>query len=315
MNHNQSHRITKIQFASLVFIFLVVTTGCISHASLIRTNELIEIRIQESSDEVRYQEVQEDEITKSIMEASRIESRFVFLLTNPYSFGSESEDIAELQKLLGTTPDGIYGSHTRKLHLAALQERGLHTDNVPTIPEKQPAKIVQDVVPSGQCSGITCYPGYEGQYQTEINRVSENLPNELLRALGQVEIISGCHAFSQQALGHCPYGVWDSAGWRADGSYGHEWTQTIWVSNRGVESGKLYDILTHEAAHAYSFNILRNCGTWRSEAQQFFGGEEQLADAITAYHNGDSAYQHYRGTGTALSTAETTFIATMQNSC
>tara|TARA_B100001996_G_scaffold380777_1_gene368859 strand:+ start:454 stop:1233 length:780 start_codon:yes stop_codon:yes gene_type:complete len=259
--------------------------------------------------------VQDDEITKSIMEASRIESRFVLLLTNPYSFGSESEDIAELQKLLGTTPDGIYGSHTRKLHLAALQERGLHTDNVPTIPEKQPAKIVQDVVPSGQCSGITCYPGYEGQYQTEINRVSENLPNELLRALGQVEIISGCHAFSQQALGHCPYGVWDSAGWRADGSYGHEWTQTIWVSNRGVESGKLYDILTHEAAHAYSFNILRNCGTWRSEAQQFFGGEEQLADAITAYHNGDSAYQHYRGTGTGLSTAETTFIATMQNSC
>ena len=34
---------------------------------------------------------------------------------------------------------------------------------------------------------------------------------------------------------------------------------TVWISDRGIQSGKLKDILIHEAAHAYSYLVLRGC--------------------------------------------------------
>jgi len=79
--------------------------------------------------------------------------------------------------------------------------------------------------------------------------------------------------------------------------------------------------MVHEAGHAYSFNIARNCvnedtdNTYREDARTIFGGEEPFADGITAYYNGAGAFQNYRGTGTALSVAETDILEKMFGSC
>jgi hypothetical protein len=36
----------------------------------------------------------------------------------------------------------------------------------------------------------------------------------------------------------CVYGVFDPVGYGADGNYGNEWKMTIWISDRGIESGR-----------------------------------------------------------------------------
>ena len=47
----------------------------------------------------------------------------------------------------------------------------------------------------------------------------------------------------------------------------------------------------------------------------FFGLLQPFADGITAYYNGASAFQNYRGTGTALSADETDILEKMFSSC
>ena len=65
-------------------------------------------------------------------------------------------------------------------------------------------------------------------------------------------------------------------------------------------SGRLIDVAVHEAAHAYSYMIMRTCvneatgETYRVDLRNLFGGEEFLADAITAYFNGANAFQMSR---------------------
>ncbi len=167
---------------------------------------------------------------------------------------------------------------------------------------------------------ITSYCGYEGTYQSQVQAAADALPAELKTAFVDVEIVNGCHPNAFASMGRCVYGVWDSAGWDAD-THGNAWSRSLWVSNRGVESGRLTDIMVHEAGHAYSFNIARNCvnedtgNTYREDARTIFGGEEPFADGITAYYNGAGAFQNYRGTGTALSVAETDILEKMFSSC
>ena len=167
---------------------------------------------------------------------------------------------------------------------------------------------------------ITSYCGYEGTYQSQVQAAADALPAELKTAFVDVEIVNGCHPNAFASMGRCVYGVWDSAGWDAD-THGNAWSRSLWVSNRGVESGRLTDIMVHEAGHAYSFNIARNCvnedtdNTYREDARTIFGGEEPFADGITAYYNGAGAFQNYRGTGTALSVAETDILEKMFGSC
>ena len=167
---------------------------------------------------------------------------------------------------------------------------------------------------------ITSYCGYEGTYQSQVQAAADALPAELKTAFVDVEIVNGCHPNAFASMGRCVYGVWDSAGWDAD-THGNAWSRSLWVSNRGVESGRLTDIMVHEAGHAYSFNIARNCvnedtgNTYREDARIIFGGEEPFADGITAYYNGAGAFQNYRGTGTALSVAETDILEKMFSSC
>ena len=82
--------------------------------------------------------------------------------------------------------------------------------------------------------------------------------------------------------------VFDPVGYGADGNFGNDWAMTIWISDRGVQSGKLNDILVHEAAHAYSYLVLKECilqdgTTFRELAHQKYGDDENLA-AVSYTH-------------------------------
>ncbi len=248
------------------------------------------------------------------------------------SIGQWSEDVMNLQSILGIAQDGVYGLLTREAHLDALRERDLATDAVPPVSafeknlvtkvetvkvETIETKVETIVTP---CSGITCFDGYEGDNQTAVNAAAAALPAALAKAISGATVVNGCHPYGNAQLGHCAYGTWDSAGWGADGEHGYEWAMTIWVSNRGVNSGHLTDIITHEAGHAYSYLVARKCDnhetgkSYREEARTLFGGEEPFGDAITAYFTGGS-FQNYRGHGAALSDGEIAFLAEMFESC
>ena len=261
-------------------------------------------------------------------EIKRLQLRLEAVLADTsieYTWGTYDPDTALLQELLGTTIDGVYGNMTQRLHMAALAERGLNTDNVPTAPVVVETPVVEEkpapVSAPTSCSGITCFDGYEGKYQAQVEAAAAALPAELRTAFGGVTVVNGCHPYAKVTFGRCVYGVWDSAGWDANGNHGADWSYTLWVSNRGVESGRLTDIMAHEAGHAYSYAIARRCvnietgNTFRVDAREIFGGEEPFADGITAYYNGASAFQNYRGTGTALSAAETDILERMFSSC
>ena len=162
------------------------------------------------------------------------------------------------------------------------------------------------------------YDGFEGTHQGSVEAAINGQPAELKTGLAGIEVINGCHPYANVQFGYCPYGTWDSAGWRADGTYGGPWANSLWISTRGVNSGHLADIATHEAAHAYSYNVLRLCGTstgstWRTDAQNLFGDEEMLADAITQYYNGANAFTHYMDR--SLTSSETTFLSDMFAAC
>jgi hypothetical protein len=67
--------------------------------------------------------------------------------------------------------------------------------------------------------------------------------------------------------------------------------------------------------------IMRTCmnpesgETYRVDLRNLFGGEEFLADAVTAYFNGANAFQNYRGTGTGLSQGEQEALTEMFANC
>ncbi len=278
------------------------------------------------SNEAHTTETQNAEAAEA--ELKRLQEQLQAVLTDTsitYTWGTYDPDTALLQELLGTTADGIYGNMTQRLHMAALAERGLNTDNIPTAPVVVETPVVEEkpgpeTAPTS-CSGITCFDGYEGKYQAEVEAAAAALPAELRTAFGGVTVVNGCHPYAKVTFGRCVYGVWDSAGWDANGNHGADWSYTLWVSNRGVDSGRLTDIMAHEAGHAYSYAIARRCvnpdtgNSFRVDAREIFGGEEPFADGITAYYNGASAFQNYRGTGTALSAAETDILERMFSSC
>ncbi|MBF81809.1 MAG: hypothetical protein CL522_00100 [Actinobacteria bacterium] len=278
------------------------------------------------SNEAHTSETQNAEAAEA--EIKRFQQQLQAVLTDTsitYTWGAYDPDTALLQELLGTTVDGIYGNMTQRLHMSALEERGLNTDSVPTAPVVVQTPAVKEspapVTVPASCSGITCFDGYEGKYQAQVEAAAAALPAELRTAFGGVTVVNGCHPYAKVTFGRCVYGVWDSAGWDANGNHGADWSYTLWVSNRGVESGRLTDIMAHEAGHAYSYAIARRCvnpetgNTFRVDAREIFGGEEPFADGITAYYNGASAFQSYRGTGTALSSSETDILEKMFSSC
>ena len=68
-------------------------------------------------------------IVDTVVDDSEVEA----ILTASYQWGPSS--IAQaLQTVLGIEADGWYGNGTRAAHVAALEERGLATDGVPSVP-------------------------------------------------------------------------------------------------------------------------------------------------------------------------------------
>ena len=93
----------------------------------------------------------------------------------------------------------------------------------------------------------------------------------------------------------------DSHGWGPDGQCcDFPWGRSIWISNRGVSSGHLDDIMLHEAFHAVEFTTLSQ--EIRARIKSEFGDSERAADGAVAYFGGD--WQHYRGSGTGLSESQ-----------
>ena len=67
------------------------------------------------------------------------------ILIASYQWGPSS--IAQaLQTVLGIEADGWYGNGTRAAHVAALEERGLATDGVPTVPTTTTTEAPQEDV-------------------------------------------------------------------------------------------------------------------------------------------------------------------------
>lgn len=161
------------------------------------------------------------------------------------------------------------------------------------------------------------YEGFEGLNQYLLDSEVTKLPQVLFNNLdGKVQYINGCHQNAKNNIGRCPYGVWDSSGTYPDGSTGSAWALSIWVSNRAFESGNYFDVLLHEASHALSF-ITRDCNTpsrtsYRAEAQNYFGSEEEFADALVLYFGGN--YNHYRDSG-PLTINEFNYIKNYLDSC
>ena len=141
---------------------------------------------------------------------------------------------------------------------------------------------------------IYSFPGFEGDEETNtrIQLAIYQLPEPLRKILtSEVQVLNGCHPYGEALFNRCVYGVFDPVGYGADGKYGNEWDMTIWISDRGIESGRLKDILIHEAAHAYSYLVLRGCvvpdgSSFRELAHKRYGDEEHLADVFVLYYGG-----------------------------
>ena len=82
---------------------------------------------------VSEEEVNEEEIVEEVIEEV-VDNSPTGILTRDYKWMIQSEDTRQLQELLGTDADGWYGEGTRTAHIAALEESGLPTTGVPSIP-------------------------------------------------------------------------------------------------------------------------------------------------------------------------------------
>ena len=82
-------------------------------------------------------------IVDTVVDNSEVEA----ILTAAYQWGPSS--IAQaLQTVLGIEADGWYGNGTRAAHISALEERGLATDGVPSVPTTTTTTEILDEVSS-----------------------------------------------------------------------------------------------------------------------------------------------------------------------
>jgi len=161
------------------------------------------------------------------------------------------------------------------------------------------------------------FAGFEGSNQSLLDELVATLPAELKGVIqNKILFINGCHQHAFSLVSRCPYGVWDSSGTYPDGTKGAEWTLSIWISDRAFIAGEQRDVLIHESAHALSY-LTRNCNTenntsFRKDAWDYFGSEEQFADALVLYFGG--SYNHYRLSGD-LTNEEMNYISSYLGTC
>ena len=164
---------------------------------------------------------------------------------------------------------------------------------------------------------FTSFAGFEGTNQLTLDNLVDNLPATLKGIIEkEVLVINGCHQYALSLVGRCPYGVWDSSGTDPDGEKGADWSLSIWISDRAFAAGQVKDVLIHEASHALSY-LTKTCispenTNYRKDAWDYFGGEEQFADALVLYFEG--TYNHYRTKG-QLTQEETTYLDTYISVC
>ena len=87
-----------------------------------------------TSDASTNQEVIEEAEEEVPAETEVVDNTPTGILTREYKWMVQSEDTRQLQELLEIGADGWYGEGTRTAHLAALEESGLPTTGVPSIP-------------------------------------------------------------------------------------------------------------------------------------------------------------------------------------
>ncbi len=178
--------------------------------------------------------------------------------------------------------------------LLAYCQKEIVDENVVLINLHERREAGKPTIKSNVTNLIYSFPGFEGDEETNtrIQLAVYQLPTPLREILNsEIQVLNGCHPYGETLFNRCVYGVFDPVGYGADGNYGNEWKMTIWISDRGIESGRLKDILTHEAAHAYSYLVLRECvvsdgSSYRELAHERFGNDENLADVFVLYYGG-----------------------------
>ena len=202
------------------------------------------------------------------------------LTTQCYSEVSENDTSINLHEITDGSETGIKNNITNFLYSVI---------ESPDIGIEEPSYKLNSNVTSD-----VSYPGFEGDVESNfrIQLILSQLPEPLRKILtSTVDVINGCHPYGEALFNRCVYGVFDPLGYGADGNFGNDWAMTIWISDRGIESGKLNDIIVHEAAHAYSYLVMKECilqdGTsFRELAHDRYGDDENLADVFVYYYGG-----------------------------
>ena len=99
----------------------------------------------------------------------------------------------------------------------------------------------EDIPSSYQGYGdfIERLPGYEGDsiQNLEIRLAINELPDPFRTILKEeILVVNGCHPYGKVLFKRCVYGVFDPLGYDEDGNYGNDWSLSIWISDRGLQS-------------------------------------------------------------------------------
>ena len=240
--------------------------------------------------------------TRVAISLSAIAAIFSFF----YLFTNQQEDIVEEVAEL-TSPESIIQNMTTTTVPVIVEEPSTTTSLVPIskIAVSEDSESVQIIGNEDEDVEIyegpfTSFAGFEGTNQTTLEKLVSELPSTLKKIIeNEVLVINGCHQYALSLVGRCPYGVWDSSGTDPEGEKGAEWSLSIWISDRAFGTEQVRDVLVHEASHALSY-LTKTCispenSNYRKDAWDYFGGEEQFADALVLYFEG--VYNHYRTKG------------------
>ncbi len=283
-------------------------SGAILNIELIRVEQLDLTELVRETFTLNIEEVRAKHLKRVEAFTERVVlAQEVNILLGNYPWGPSIE-VEELQSLLGLVVDGMYGEETRSAHLSELEIRKLAVDNVPNGAQLiNVSSSTNNPSKSGDCFEETpelrsCWPGHEGGNEKIIQNAFDALPEVLRNRIpSDFILVNGCHPFSDR----CAYGVMDSRGWGSDGRCcDMPWGRSIWISNRGVNSGHLNDIMIHEAFHAVEYTTLSS--DMRDRIRNEFGDSERAADGAVAYFGGN--WQHYRGSGTGISDSQTALL-------
>ncbi len=283
-------------------------SGAILNIELIRVEQLDLTELVRETFTLNIEEVRAKHLKRVEAFTERVVlAQEVNILLGNYPWGPSTE-VEELQSLLGLVVDGMYGEETRSAHLSELEIRKLAVDNVPNGAQLiNVSSSTNNPSKSGDCFEETpelrsCWPGHEGGNEKIIQNAFDALPEVLRNRIpSDFILVNGCHPFSDR----CAYGVMDSRGWGSDGRCcDMPWGRSIWISNRGINSGHLNDIMIHEAFHAVEYTTLSS--DMRDRIRNEFGDSERAADGAVAYFGGN--WQHYRGSGTGISDSQTALL-------